>query len=115
MAKGDKSARGRMDGGYQPPILVEPHGRAEDPEDDPQAHRAADHNQLKDYWLHGEGAAKWSRWTDLYDHLRKYLGDERAKRTAAQWFHERYGFWPGADKNRVMHGKSPRGDRVGPG
>jgi hypothetical protein len=43
------------------------------------------------------------------------MSDDLAKRTAAQWFHERFGFWPGSDKNRVMHGKPPRGKKVGPG
>lgn len=71
--------------------------------------------QLKHYWLHGEGAGKWSTWTELYHHLVKYLPPERAKRTAAEWFHERYGIWPGADLNRVKHGKPPRGHKVGPG
>jgi hypothetical protein len=71
--------------------------------------------QLKHYWLYGEGAAKWSTWTELYHHLVKYLNPEMAKRTAAEWFHLRYGFWPGADVNRVKHGKPPRGHVVGPG
>ena len=59
--------------------------------------------QLKHYWLTGEGAAKWATWTELYHHLRKYMTDEMAKRTAAQWFHDRYGYWPGDHKND--HGK----------
>lgn len=71
--------------------------------------------QLKHYWVYGEGAAKWSTWTELYHHLVKYLNPEMAKRTAAEWFHLRYGFWPGADVNRVKHGKPPRGHLVGPG
>lgn len=71
--------------------------------------------QLKHYWLHGEGAAKWSTWTELYHHLLKYLSPGMAKRTAAEWFHERFGDWPGSDTNRVRHGKSPRGHVVGPG
>jgi Protein of unknown function (DUF935) len=71
--------------------------------------------QLKHYWLYGEGAAKWSTWTELYHHLVKYLNPEMAKRTAAEWFHERYGDWPGSDTNKVRHGKPPRGHRVGPG
>ncbi len=71
--------------------------------------------QLKHYWVYGEGAAKWSTWTELYHHLVKYLNPEMAKRTAAEWFHERYHFWPGSDLNRVKHGKPPRGHRVGPG
>jgi hypothetical protein len=52
--------------------------------------------QLKHYWLTGEGAAKWSTWTELYHHLVKYMTPEMAKRTAAEWYHERYGRWPGA-------------------
>lgn len=61
-------------------------------------------NQLKKYWLHGEGAGKWSTWTELYHHLLKYLPAERAKRTAAEWFHERYGIWPGHKKGANPHG-----------
>lgn len=71
--------------------------------------------QFKHYWLVGEGAAKWSTWTELYHHLIKYLSPDMAKRTAAQWFHDRYGIWPGSDVNRVAHGKPPRGSKVGPG
>jgi hypothetical protein len=41
--------------------------------------------------------------------------DELAKRTAAEWFHIRYGYWPGSDVNKVAHGKPPRGKVVGPG
>lgn len=58
--------------------------------------------QLKHYWLIGEGAAKWKTWTELYHHLLKYLSPGRAKETAAAWFHERYGFWPGDKKNRSV-------------
>lgn len=72
-------------------------------------------NDIKAWWMHGEGASKWATWQELYDHLKKHMPNEQAKRVAAQWFHERYGFWPGADKNRVMHGKPPRGKVVGPG
>jgi SPP1 gp7 family putative phage head morphogenesis protein len=57
--------------------------------------KAADRYQLRDYWLHGEGAARWKTWTDLYNHLKDHVGDERAKRMAAQWYHDRYGRWPG--------------------
>lgn len=45
-------------------------------------------------------------WTALYHHLLKYLPAEIAKRTAAQWFHDVKGYWPGDQK-----GKNP----VGPG
>ena len=70
---------------------------------------------LKDYWLVGEGAARWASWTDLYEHLKKHMADGKARQIAASWFHERYGTWPGSDENRVAHGKPPRGDKVGPG
>jgi hypothetical protein len=81
----------------------------------PQELRAADRNQLKEFWLHGKGAAQWATWTELYGHLKKHMADGMAKRVAAEWFHERYGIWPGADLNRVAHGKKPRGHVVGPG
>jgi hypothetical protein len=78
-----------------------------------------DTERLKRYWTKGEGLAKWaetdSPWTHLYHHLLKYMNEEMAKRTAAQWFHEVFHFWPGDDKNRVMHGKPPRGKKIGPG
>jgi hypothetical protein len=56
---------------------------------------------LHEYWVRGKGLAKWKTWTELYRHLLKYIKDpEEAKRTAAQWFHDRYGFWPGDKKNK---------------
>lgn len=65
---------------------------------------------LKTYWTEGEGLAKWidepHRWTALYHHLKKHMPDELAKRTAAQWFRDTLGFWPGEQK-----GSNP----VGPG
>lgn len=73
------------------------------------------HDQLHHYWTRGRGLAKWKTWTELKNHLTKYVGPERAKRMAAKWFRDRYGFWPGADVNRVVHGKPPRGHVVGPG
>lgn len=77
------------------------------------------HDELHHYWTRGKGLAKWAKsakpWTTLKRHLEKYVGPERAKRMAAQWFHEVFGFWPGSDLNRVTHGKPPRGKRVGPG
>jgi hypothetical protein len=79
----------------------------------------ADAERLHDYWTKGEGLAKWAPtddpFTELYHHLLKYLPDDEAKRTAANWFHDVFGFWPGADLNRVTHGKPPRGQRIGPG
>jgi phage portal protein BeeE len=69
-------------------------------EDVPAAARAEVEraNQLKEYWLRGEGLARWATWTQLYNHLREHVGDERAKRIAAEWYHERYGIWPGHKK-----------------
>lgn len=61
-------------------------------------------NDLKHYWLRGEGAAKWATWTELFDHLRKHMPAEMAKRVAAEWFHERYRIWPGHTR-----GDNPRG------
>lgn len=58
---------------------------------------------LHRYWTIGAGRARWNTWTELYEHL----PTERAKRTAAEWFHEVMGFWPGADANRVRQGKPP--------
>lgn len=75
--------------------------------------------RLRDYWTKGAGLAKWADsedpWTQLYHHLLKYLTPDVAKRTAAQWFHKVFGFWPGSDLNRVTHGHPPRGKRIGPG
>jgi hypothetical protein len=74
--------------------------------------------RLKRYWL-TEGLAKWADkpepWTALRDELAKYVNPEMAKRLATVIFHEHFGFYPGADLNRVMHGKPPRGKVVGPG
>jgi len=64
----------------------------------------ADHNNLKAYWLTGEGAGTWATWTELYHHLRKHMVDELAKRVAAEWFHIRYGIWPGHQQGKNPHG-----------
>jgi 2'-5' RNA ligase len=61
---------------------------------------AADQNSLKKYWLVGDGATKWKTWTELYNHIRKFVAPDKAKRMAAQWFHERYGMWPGSKANK---------------
>lgn len=75
--------------------------------------------QLHRYWTRGEGLHKWAGsehpWTELHQHLRKFLPDGEAKRTATRWFHDVFGFYPGSDLNRVAHGRPPRGKRVGPG
>lgn len=59
----------------------------------------ADGSNLKQYWLHGPGLAKWATspkpWTTLYHHLKKYIeDDDKAKRTASAWYHEHFGHWP---------------------
>lgn len=70
----------------------------------------ADTDRLHRYWTVGEGLAKWAAdphpWTALYHHLVKFMEPDEAKRTAAEWFHEVKGYWPGSQK-----GKNP----VGPG
>lgn len=76
--------------------------------------------RLHRYWTKGPGLAKWAGkpnpWTTLYHHLLKYIKNpDEAKATAAKWFHDVFGFWPGSDLNRVIHGKPPRGERIGPG
>jgi hypothetical protein len=64
--------------------------------------------RLEDYWKRGKGAALWigttHPWTNLYQHLRKYMPDEMAKRVAAQWYHDVFGHWPGE-----VGGKNPAG------
>lgn len=72
----------------------------------------ADENSLKQYWLVGEGAARWKTWTDLYKHLRHHLDPARAKRIAASWFHLRYGYWPGDKRNRGVHASDGKGAAV---
>lgn len=66
-------------------------------------------NELKRYWTRDpRGLAKWATkphpWTALKNQLAKHVGEERAKRIAAQWFHEVFGIWPGERK-----GKNPLG------
>jgi hypothetical protein len=50
---------------------------------------AGNEDNLRDYWTKDpRGLAKWANhahpWTALYNHLRKFLGDERAKRVAVR-------------------------------
>lgn len=66
-------------------------------------------NALKRYWTKDpRGLAKWVSkphpWTALKNELREHVGEERAKRIAAQWFREVFGFWPGE-----RGGKNPTG------
>ncbi|QBI53440.1 hypothetical protein [Streptomonospora litoralis] len=57
-------------------------------------------NQLKAYWLRGEGAAK-IRWGTDGDYTRcvrqldKHVGESRARRICAQWHMDANGIWPG--------------------
>lgn len=62
---------------------------------------------LHQYWTVGPGRARWSTWTELYNHLVKYLSPNRARRTAAEWFHDVKGYWPGDRRNRsaVLRGR----------
>jgi hypothetical protein len=60
---------------------------------------AGNEDNLRDYWTKDpRGLAKWANhahpWTALYNHLRKFLGDERAKRVASEWYHLVKGHWP---------------------
>lgn len=88
----------------------------EDPDDDTEksAHAAAtghggNEHDLHEYWTRGEGLARWISsphpWTKLYHLLLEHIGNpEVAKRTAAQWFHDATGIWPGSRK-----GSNPTG------
>jgi len=67
----------------------------------------ADRNQLKRYWTQpgqpGYAKIRWHTdgdWTRCHRHLRKYVGDSRARRICAQWHFEVNGFWPGSKLNR---------------
>lgn len=75
------------------------------------------HDQLHHWWVYGEGRSRWETWTELYDQLAAIpeVGPVKAKLYASKWFEERHGYAAGSDKNRVAHGKPPRGDKIGPG
>ena len=80
------------------------------------------HDELHYYWTREpEGRAKWVEspepWTTLVAHLSAIpaVGPVKAKVYASRWFIEVFGFAAGSDKNRVLHGRPPRGHRVGPG
>lgn len=60
---------------------------------------------LKRYWTIGEGGRKirWGTggdWTRCVRHLRKHLGEERAKRYCSQLHDDVNGFWPGDKRNK---------------
>lgn len=77
--------------------------------------------ELHRFWTKTpEGLAQWAtlpegRWTALFNHLKKHMPDEKARRVASAWFAEVIGYAPGSDKNRVASGKPPRGKKIGPG
>jgi hypothetical protein len=77
--------------------------------------------RLKQWWLHGEGAALWvdspRPWTTLVAQLveKAHMTQAKAKVVASRWFIEEFGFAAGSDLNRVTHGHAPRGKKVGPG
>lgn len=66
--------------------------------------KSGDKNNLKDYWTKGEGLAKWvdhaHPWTELYNHLKKHMPNEMAKRVASEWYHEVKGHWPGEKRGK---------------
>lgn len=81
---------------------------------------AKDDDFLHHYWTRDpRGLAKWAKsdkpWTALVGHLTDKVGLKRAKIYASAWFKEVFGYAAGSDKNRVVHGKPPRGKKVGPG
>jgi len=105
---------GPADGGAAPPPVPAQAGEA--------VHSVAGAKgaaTLHHYWTRGEGAAKWVSsahpWTSLYHHLAKFMPPGKAKRTATNWFHDVFHYYPGSDLHRVAHGKPPRGKVVGPG
>jgi 2'-5' RNA ligase len=59
---------------------------------------------LKDYWTKGEGLAKWAGsphpWTTLYNHLKKHMPSDMAKRVASRWYYEVKGHWPGERRGK---------------
>ena len=68
-----------------------------------------DPGQLKRYWLSKEGLAKWATkphpYTALYRHILRHVGNpDKAKRIAAQWFHDHFHMWPGERKGKNKAG-----------
>lgn len=60
---------------------------------------------IKDYWTKDpRGLAKWvdkpHPWTALYNHLKKHMPNEMAKRVASEWYHEVKGHWPNEGKKK---------------
>jgi hypothetical protein len=67
------------------------------------------------FWLYGPGRAKWASWHELHKHLLKHMPPGMADRVTETWYFEATGMHGGSDKNRVAHGKPPRGKVIGPG
>jgi len=79
-----------------------------------------DEDFLHRYWTKDpRGLKKWVKsakpWTTLVGHLTPKVGLAKAKLYASRWFIQVFGYAAGSDKNRVVHGKPPRGKVVGPG
>lgn len=60
---------------------------------------SGDDDQLKRYWLYGEGLKKWADsphpWTALYRQILKHVKNvEKAKRIASDWYREHFGHMP---------------------
>lgn len=60
-------------------------------------------DQLRDYWVTGKGAKRWTTWTQLYRLIKRHVPPERAKRIAAAWYRLRYGRTPN-DKGKPGKG-----------
>lgn len=63
--------------------------------------------QLNTYWTAGPGLAKWRTnphpWTTLYNLLRKYMSEAKAKGLATEYYVRVFGHGPG--KGGPEHGK----------
>jgi hypothetical protein len=81
---------------------------------------APGHDELHHYWTKDpRGLGQWADspkpWTTLVALLTPHVGPAKAKVYASRWFIEVFGYAAGSDKNRVAHGRPPRGHVVGPG
>lgn len=95
-------------------LTEEGHALAEQLSDDRATVHVAAAERLHKYWVAGEGLAKWADkprpWTALYHHLRKYIKDPyKAKATAAKWYREVKGHWPG-EKHSAAEDVTKRAD-----
>lgn len=73
-----------------------------------QAAHPGDTQKLKDYWAHGEGAAKiaWAApcaFCRCLTQLGKYVRPDELKGLCANLEHEATGHWPNAEHSRVHH------------